>query len=79
MIRLNFSHDASGSVVNIEDARRAKAALAIGSTSRTPIELDPAFRAWCARQNQRAVELGQPLPLYRELVEQYRAEHLGRV
>lgn len=40
-------------------------------THGTPLELDPTFRAWCDRQNQRAMELDQPLPLRSELRARY--------
>lgn len=37
-----------------------------------PFALDPAFRVWCAQQNQRAVELEIPYTTIRELGLQYR-------
>lgn len=35
------------------------------------IALDPMFRVWCAEQDQRARELGLPLPRYTDLLARY--------
>lgn len=43
-------------------------------TQAPPLELDPAYRAWCDPQNRRAVDLDQPLPLRSELRTRYKRE-----